>query len=251
MNICIVTLDSLRWDVMQAAEMNNILQYVDGRKWEKCGAQGTNTLPAHVALLQGGQVPYSLDENSRYYKETFRLFRPELSWNRSRKALYSVPESDNIVKGFEKLDYQSLGIGGVHWFSTEFQTSAFWQKWYFDAYMWHQAFSENDRKSFENQLWFLKQYQAKDFDRLFLFLNVATTHIPFWQGRAGWEGQLLAAQHVDALYPRLIDMMARPCHFIIMADHGTCFADKDNGVTGHGFVHDSVMTVGMCDFVLE
>jgi membrane-anchored protein YejM (alkaline phosphatase superfamily) len=254
MNICIITIDSLRYDVAVTADMSNILQYVEtkaGKCWQKCGAQGTNTLPAHVALFQGGQAPYSLDKNSKYYKDTFRLFRPQLHWNRNCKAWYNVPESDNIVKGFAALDYHTLGVGGVHWFSTDYQTSAFWEKWYFESYMWHQAFSENDKESFENQLWFLNQYQVKNFSELFLFVNIATTHIPFWQGRAGWEGQLLAAKHVDKLFPQLVNLIAKPCHFIIMGDHGTCFAEEDDGITGHGFVHESVMTVPMCDFILE
>jgi len=49
----------------------------------------------------------------------------------------------------------------------------------------------------------------------------------------------------------MANLIAKPCHFIILGDHGTCFAEMDDGVTGHGFVHESVMTVPMCDFILE
>ena len=255
-NICIITLDSLRYDIAiksyKTGKTSNIARY---GKWEKCQAHGDNTLPSHVALFQGGQVPYSLEKGNKYYFETFRFFKPELNWDRKKEAVYLLPEADSIPKSFELLGYETIGIGGVDWFNSNHLTSkSLWFPHsdyndfylYFKQFYWYPHFNQNEKESFRNQLKLCKRLDLDQYERLFFFINISSTHIPYHRGGGGLQGQKAELEYFDFLFPKFVELMPKPCHFLIMSDHGTCFGDDE--LWGHGFGHPKVWEVPVLDF---
>ena len=238
MNIAIITLDSLRYDTALEAFTPNIDKLGE---WTKAGAQGTYTLPAHMALFMNGKMPVSIGGK---FDKGKRWFWIDLPWD-NRQAEYQLPlGSPNIVKGFKSLGYDTVGIGGVNgWFNSDVPTSAVWKNNFFEWYMWCEQFSEGDKNGFANQIGFLeKGLHINEIEKLFLFVNVSATHIPY----LGLE-QKDALEYIDRHIMRLINLLPKPCHVFMFADHGDCIEEID-GLEGHGFVHEAVMTVPIMEF---
>lgn len=250
MNIAIITFDSLRYDSAMMANTPNFKRLFGADTWHKVYTHGTFTLPVHSALFQGGFLPATLDANepAPYNRTKGLLFRPELHWNRHRPALYSTPEAANIVKGFAKLSYRTIGIGGVHWFNTDFETSRFWKEHYFEEFYWQEDFSENFPDALERQMALMEKLNLRAEQKLFFFLNIASTHTPFRGLGQSRTAQVQCFEYVDSHLPRLLSLLPRPCHLVMFGDHGECFTEQD-GVFGHGFYHPSVMEVPMISLI--
>lgn len=248
MNFAIITIDSLRCDSLEISKTPILDEYLrtKDKKWHPVWAQGTYTLPSHIALFRDGHFPS--DETSDYgrgYKRRggFRWFAPKLPWNKRRDVMYPIPDnSPNIPKGFSMMGYNTVGIGGVGWFADSFKTSAFWQGEYFDDFFWNPFFREDHNNSFEHQIKKVKQLkrQGRLNAPLFFFLNISSTHIPC-RGNKTVKGQADAMEYVDSHIMEVIKELPRPLHLWIMADHGTCLGD--DGLVGHGFYHPKIMRV--------
>ena len=64
--------------------------------------------------------------------------------------------------------------------------------------------------------------------------------------------QVRSASYLDARTGELIDVFVRrgrPTTVVVCADHGECFGE--DGLSGHGFYHPSVMTVPLLVFRLN
>lgn len=254
MNLALVTIDSLRFDTTKKAKTPNLKRLFAQCAepgWVSVWSNATYTLPAHIALLHEGRLPST--QNPRvpgpYNRNKEIVFRAQLPW-KERDTTYPTPPAENIVRGFAKLGYRTIGVGGVHWFDTGFDASAFWQKHYFDEFHWDKSFAEDDPRAFENQLACLESALAeRDGRNLFLFMNIASTHSPFMGNPATVKGQALCLDYVDSHFDRLVALLPRPCHLFIMGDHGECFGE--NGLYGHGFYHPKVMEVPMVSLRLR
>jgi hypothetical protein len=254
MNIAIITIDSLRYDVAISSHLPNfnILFKKHGiDNWAKVFAHGTYTLVSHISIFQGGILPEirkcGLDI---YDRDMLNAFRVILPWERNKKALYPVPESPNLVKGFEKLGYETIGIGGVTWFMTNLATTNLWKDQYFSRFYWHDRFHSTNPKAFHEQIKFSRNllFNYPPNKKLFFFLNIPSTHIPYMNFGNNMDAQVKALEEVDKLFPELIDLIPKPCHFFIMSDHGECFGE--NGLWGHGFYHPKVMEIPMVNFII-
>jgi len=254
MNIGIITIDSLRWDTTRKAKTPNLekLFRAYGQKWVKVYAQATYTLPAHVAIFEDGHFPSNeLDDVPQIYtrRKKFRIFKSELSWNKKRRVLYPTPPADNIVKGFSKLGYWTVGVGGVHWFDSRFPTSNFWCPRYFDEFYWAPEFGEEYPDAFERQIGIIKTLSLEREKKVFFFLNISSTHRPC-RGDNSVRGQAKALEYVDKHIMQVINLVSKPVHWFILSDHGTCFK-KSDGANHHGFYHPKVMEIPMVSLLLE
>lgn len=257
MNVAIITLDSLRFDATQIANTPNIKNYFDRysneKNWVKVNSHGTYTLPAHMSILHNGRLPGDPELNFPYDAGhgSMSVFRNSLPWIRNKPAVFTLPDSQNIVKGFSKVGYRTVGIGGVGWFNTEVPTSAFWKDFYFDEFYWNSSFHEEDINSFENQLnltdQILNNHPADQ--KLFMFLNISSTHAPYRHNGNSVEGQARCLEYVDQHIPRLLEKLPKPCYVVMCADHGECFGE--DGYHGHAFYHPKVMEIPMNIFVME
>ncbi len=251
-NIAIITLDSLRYDAAVAADtpfihrlMRDCQENFTG--WVKVGANATYTLPAHLSLFHAGILPCDNTAGvpPPYNRTRLKVFRATLSWERKPESVvFPTPEAPNIVKGFSRLGYRTLAIGGVHWFDTRYETSGPIWKSYFDEFHWHRDFDEFTVDAFERQLALACPLLSKRDDRpLFFFLNIASTHMPYRGNEATPAGQAKCLEYVDSHLSKLIDALPKPLFLVLMADHGDCMGE--DGLWGHNFYHPKVMEIPM------
>lgn len=246
-SIVIVTVDSLRYDVADSAHTPNIQKLFSASQingWYKVGSHGTYTLPSHISMFHAGIMPCNnhKDIPFPYNREKLRVFKAQLAWNRQAKAMFPTPAAPNIVKGFAKIGYRTIGIGGVHWFNDKFVTSNFWRKNYFSEFYWNENYSEVCFTAFENQISKLKElriHQSKE--PIFLFLNIASTHTPYMGFGKSIEAQKKAFEYVDKHIPQLFEYLPSEFVLMLLSDHGECFGE-DN-LWGHGFYHPKIMEV--------
>jgi Sulfatase len=251
-NIAVITLDSLRYDAAVAANTPFIkglmTQWQENfTGWVKAGANATYTLPAHLSLFHAGILPCdnSPDVPPPYNRDKLKVFRATLSWQRQRSnVVFPTPEAPNIVKGFSRMGYRTLGIGGVHWFDTRYQTSGPIWKTYFDEFHWRPDFDEFTVDAFERQVVLARRLLSKPDDRpLFFFLNIASTHMPYRGNDANPAGQAKCLEYVDSHLAGLVDALPKPLFLVLMADHGDCMGE--DGLWGHGLYHPKVMEIPM------
>jgi hypothetical protein len=246
-SIILITLDSLRYDVTQIAETPNLNKFFMDNKssgWHKVGSHGTYTLPSHISFFQAGLMPCDNREETPapFNRNKEKLFKAQLAWERTTGARFPTPAAPNIIKGFKKLGYRTIGIGGVHWFNNKFPTSDIWHKRYFDEFYWKEKFSENNTKSLEHQIKLIKKLKVRENkEPVFLFLNISYTHKPYLGFGDSINGQKKAFEEVDKLIPQLQKVLPKKYHLLIMSDHGECFGE--DGLTGHGFYHPKIMEV--------
>lgn len=255
MNFFIVTLDCLRFDTTQIAKTPNFhslfAKYSQMKDWVQVGAHGTYTLPSHIALFHDGRTPANNDPRlpGPYNRNKEILFRPELAW-REKDATYPTPEAPNIVKGFDKLGYRTVGIGGVSWFSDRFETSDLWAKNYFQEFYWKPEYADNNMNNFENQIEKAKEILANHDQNvpLFFFINVASCHTPYMNNDPNVEGQARCLEYIDDNIMRVVNDLPKPVHVLFMADHGECFGEDGNW--GHAIYHPKVLEIPMQSFII-
>jgi len=246
-SIVVVTIDSLRFDVAQQAETPHIRALFrasasDG--WIKVGSHGTYTLPSHISMFHAGIFPCDNrpDVPPPYNREKEKLFKAQLAWERTTGARFPTPAAPNIVRGFERMGYRTLGVGGVHWFNDRFITSDLWKTQYFREFHWKEDFSENCSIAFENQIGLIRKLRLDQEKRpVFLFLNVSSTHTPYMGFGRSLDGQKKALEYVDSHLPELLDVLPDRFLMLLLSDHGECFGE--DGLWGHSFYHPSIMEV--------
>jgi hypothetical protein len=248
MNFAIITLDSLRYDVAVSHDIESRFAY----NWKKVYARADNTLPAHIALLHGGQFPFGFDDNQ--YSLDRRIMKLNLGWDKDKEAIYKLGDSNGLVWAFRDLNYYTVGIGGVGWFDKRYRTSNHIWSQMFSHFHWDRKFCEFDDHNFEKQISYLEKFNLKQFDgQLFLFINVASTHYPYMKNPVSKTGQKMAFHYVDNHIHELFSLLPKPCHVFIMADHGECFGEIYHGreLWGHGFFHEKVFEIPATNFILR
>ncbi|MBU1046178.1 alkaline phosphatase family protein [Patescibacteria group bacterium] len=246
-SIVLITLDSLRYDVTQIAEtpnFNNIFKKYKSSGWHKVGSHGTYTLPSHISMFHAGLMPCDNNENTPapFNRNKEKIFKAQLAWERTTGAKFPTPAAKNIIKGFEKLGFRTIGIGGVHWFNNKFPTSNIWYKKYFKEFYWKEKFSENNPNSLTHQIELIEKLKINQEKKpVFLFLNISSTHKPYMGFEKSILGQKKALEEVDKLLPKLLLNLPKRYHLMVLSDHGECFGE-DN-LWGHGFYHPKIMEV--------
>ena len=92
-------------------------------------------------------------------------------------------QGSNIVDGFRKLGYQTIGSGAVDWFNPSSDTgrilSTPFEHFYYAGNTW----------SLQRQLsWIESKLSNTPIDQpRFVFLNVGETHVPYWHEGAEWD----------------------------------------------------------------
>ena len=248
-NIAVITLDALRWNATNMA----VTPYLErlftrtNTKWNKVYAQGTFTLPSHIAIFQNGQFPSNefdekIPDGYTRRNDKFRWFQVKLPWKeKMRRCKFELPEAQNLVKSFERLGYNTIGIGGVNWFSAEVETTNIWNH-YFKIFHWQKDFQEQDFDAFEKQIELIHTIDLSP--PLFFFLNISATHIPC-RGNKSTIGQAEALGYIDSHIMEVIDLLPKPLTLFLLSDHGTLFEEDKAGLTGHGFYHPKVMEIPM------
>ncbi len=268
-NILLITLDSLRYDVARAAHVAsrtpNLSRLLPPSGWEPRHAPGTFTWPAHHAIFAG-----FLPKPAVPGRPADRLFMCRPTAGKTIHAKTYVIEGANLVSGLADMGYRSVCIGGVEYFSSRTPLGSVFPNMFQHSY-WSPEFGQSEYDSTRHQV-------QKALDVLeaapdtetpsagqpltFMFLNVSATHVPHAHYLAhprqgapeavdGWESQLAALAYADRHLGRLFDALPSigPWLVIACADHGDAFGD--DGYSGHGIGHPSVLTVPYAEALVD
>ncbi|HVX15438.1 MAG TPA: sulfatase-like hydrolase/transferase [Pirellulales bacterium] len=247
-----ITLDSLRFDTaaqaLQAGTTPTFQKLVG--QWERRHTSATYTLPAHVSMFSGS-MPRPPRGDDRSVESEPRMFALSTSWSRykGRNIRYFFDDAENVPKGFESKGYQTIGLGGVGWFSNEVKASSFWEGRYFQKFLYKPSYGEQNPRAFEEQITDLAALlRGLEPGRRFVFVNVSSTHRPYsnGDGTMSVKSQRMCLEYVDQHLPKLLELFPRGAVGVVCGDHGDCMGE--DGLWGHNVVHEQVMTVPYAEF---
>lgn len=163
----------------------------------------------------------------------------------------------NLIEGFRRLGYRTIGSGSVAWFNPSTATGAVlgapFERFHFAGDTW----------SLRQQLAWLEHELARvpEGQPVFLFLNVGETHVPYWHDGAPWPrwpspcvpfgGSACSARESrrrQRACLRWVDHQLQPLlsrfgasTILVCADHGDCWGE--DGLWEHGISHPATLTV--------
>lgn len=254
-DVLMVTLDTLRLDVAEAAIERGLIPHLqkmlpDG-VWERRHTSATFTYAAHQAFFAGFlPTPQSAGLHERLFAARF----PGSETTGERTFVFDAPD---MVSGLAGVGYHTICIGGVGFFNKKSPLGNVLPSLFQESY-WDESLGVTSAESTENQVRVAidaieKLERGK---RLFLFVNISALHQPNCIFSADAtadspETQMQALAYVDKHLAALLDYMQKrsPLLCIISSDHGTAYGD--DGYWGHRNPHHSVWNVPYAEFVLE
>jgi hypothetical protein len=253
-DVLFVTLDTLRYDVAQAAfqrdEIPTLKRMLPASGWEKRHSPASFTYAAHQAFFAGFlPTPASPGSHPRLLAAGFKG-----STTTTDQTL--VFEASDIVSGFAAAGYHTLCIGGVGFFNKLNPLGSVLPGLFAESH-WCPEFGVTDPESTKNQVDFvLRRCRAlPKTQRLFLFLNVSALHQPNCYYLPGckqdnMESHAAALRYVDSELPRLFATLQEraPVLCVVCSDHGTAYGE--DGYRGHRVSHPTVWDVPYAEFVL-
>jgi hypothetical protein len=249
-SILFITLDSCRYDTFEAADAPNLKSV--GQLF-KAHAPGSFTFSSHSAMFIG--FTPGVDEAEAYANPHYaRIFR--LAGGNSGAEPWVRLSGRNVIDGFRRLGYLTVGTGAAGWFNPALLTSRPLVR-PFDKF-----FYGGDTYYLRKQIDFVMRTIRDETGPLFVFMNIGETHVPYWHEGAPWpldDGPCKAFRQDDGNDPALCRERQRACvewidsqlapvldHFkdanaIVCADHGDAWGE--DGQWGHGFQHPTVIDV--------
>jgi len=266
----LVTWDSCRYDVYQAARTPVLDRHADAQKgW----AMATYTLPAHQAMFSGF-LPHVFEAQPFYNRYVQQLWRISHRNVHVKPLVTFTENTENVVAGFRQRGYYTAGVAAMDWFARPSSLQ--------NGFEWFRVTGTKARE--QNQL-LLRQISRKAARRpCFAFVNFGETHSPFrHEGSTAandeasqkvslsrlynqrgvheedhgfdevlFRRQVACAEYLDARMGALIDFFTRrgtPTTVVVCADHGECLGEQ--GLYGHAFYHEKVMEVPILIFRLN
>jgi hypothetical protein len=181
-----------------------------------------------------------------------KLFKLEGGGFAIGKAAFEL-NGQNIIVGFRRKGYKTIGSGAVGWFDPKTETGQLLTA-DFDQFFYTGI-------SLAKQINWMKGAIVAAFEYpQFCFLNVGEIHVPYWHEGATWpptddpcvpystknrvddcrERQRSCCEYVDGVIKEIIDPFLGAT-ILICADHGDCWGE-DNPWE-HGFSHPMTLTV--------
>jgi hypothetical protein len=253
-DILLLTLDTLRYDVAEAARAAGQTPFLagllSGGAWEARHTPGSFTYAAHQAFFAGFlPTPATPGPHSR-------LFALRFPGSRTTAPETCVFDTPDIVSGLAGRGYHTLCIGGVGFFDRRSPLGRVLPGLFAESH-WTPALGVTGPHSTELQVALAVDRLAAlpAARRVFLFLNASALHAPNHLFTPGATvdtpaTQAAALAYVDHHLPPLFAALRRraPLLAIICSDHGTAYGD--DGYHGHRLAHPTVWTVPYAEFVL-
>ncbi|MEZ4318496.1 MAG: STM4013/SEN3800 family hydrolase [Myxococcota bacterium] len=252
-DLLFVTLDTLRFDVAQAAfeagELPVLGPHLGPGGWEERHTPGSFTYAAHTAFF-AGFLPTPVAPGPHE-----RLFALAFPGSETIGPGTMVLEGPDIVRGLSARGFRTICIGGTGFFNLQTPLGSELPG-RFDEAHWDVSLGVTDPHSAENQVARALERLADFPDRpVFLFVNISAMHQPnrfYVPGKLAddLESHRAALRYVDgALAPLLAAFAERgDALALVMSDHGTLYGE--GGHTGHRVGHPAVWTVPYAQFRL-
>jgi hypothetical protein len=255
-SVLFLTLDSCRYDTFAGADLPNLKRV---GPLHRAQAPSHFTYGSHMAMF-AGFTPGDCQRMESFVNPKFgKIFRMMGGADHSHGEDYFRLEGRNIVDGFKRLGYLTLGTGTMGWFDPAADTShsliCEFERYFFTP----RPRSQNGLKQ---QLGWVQGElaQAPPERPVFLFMNIGETHVPYHYPGAPWERpspcvpfreegnsatecrrrQTACAEYVDGL---LGDLLAAfdGANILVCADHGDAWGE--DGLWGHCISHPKVLEV--------
>ena len=241
-SVLFVTLDSCRYDTFAGANVP-ALQAVG--PLHKAQAPSHFTFGSHAAMFAGftpGVASVAAPLINPKFGKIFKLTGAAFP---GKGGEGFTLEGRNILEGFKRLGYRSLGSGAVRWFdpgtpAAQLLISDF-DEFFYPGNSW----------SLNRQLTWIDQQLARcSGSPVFLFLNIGETHVPYYHDGAPWareDNPCVPFQTVD----RSADCRLRQRACLEFVDaalgpllerfSGDCWGE--DGLWEHGISHPMTLTV--------
>jgi hypothetical protein len=248
-SILFITLDSCRYDTFEAAHAPNLKSV--GPLF-KAHAPGSFTFSSHSAMFIG--FTPGIEEEVAYANPHYaRIFRVAGAGGAAEPWVRL--SGRNVIDGFRRLGYLTVGTGAAGWFNPALMTSRPLVR-PFDKF-----FFAGDTYFLRKQIDFVMRTIREETTRpLFVFMNIGETHVPYWHEGAPWplddgpmkafregndplackERQRACLEWVDKEMAPVLDHFG-DANAIVCADHGDAWGE--DGLWGHGFQHPTVIDV--------
>lgn len=250
-SILLVTLDSCRFDTFLAAR-TPVLDQVSSLF--EAQAPSHFTYGSHAAIF-AGFTPGVPALAAPFLNPKFaRLFRLDRAGHAGHGAAGFSLHGDDIVQGFRKAGYRTVGTGAAGWFDPATPVSRRLTGNFHDFYF-------AGHRGVRSQVDFIEKALKRNAGRnAFAFVNVGETHVPYHFEGAPWPQddnpcvpfqhvdraetcrtrQRLCCEHVDEALAPLIRTFAHAT-ILVCADHGDCWGE--DGLWEHGVSHPKTLTV--------
>jgi membrane-anchored protein YejM (alkaline phosphatase superfamily) len=253
-SVLFLTLDSCRYDTFLAA---NIPHLKATGELHRVMAPGNFTYASHMAMFMGftpgDAQALQAGVNPKYGK----IFRMSQGGIAGKGKEYFLLEGRNIVDGFNRKGFHTIGTGAVGWFNTETETA---QNLVGDFQEFYYPGNPSITWTLEAQLDWLSRKLSVDDAPAFVFLNIGETHVPYYYRGASWSAednpcvpfgdsndadvsrqrQTSALEWVDRTLAPLLKAFSDST-VIACADHGDCWGE--DGLWEHGISHPKVLEV--------
>jgi hypothetical protein len=247
-----VTLDSCRFDTFEATATPNL---DDLGPLHRTMAPGNFTFASHAAMFVGFTPGLAGSHEPWLNPKRGKIFKLVGGGYPSKGTEFVTLKGKNIIDGFNRQGYTTLGSGAVGWFDDSTMTATAltgdFDKFFYSGNCW----------SLDKQLaWADEQLQGLIGKKVFMFLNIGETHVPYYYEGAPWDReynpcrpfaedndadecrrrQALCLQWVDDRLGPLLDRFAH-ANTIVCADHGDAWGE--DGLWEHGIHHPTVLEV--------
>jgi len=251
-SILFVTLDSCRYDTFENANVPNMKKV---GPLHKAHAPSNFTFGSHAAMFVGFTPGMAKEEKSFVNPKFGKIFKLVGPGFPGKGTEFITLSGENIIQGFNNLDYITIGTGAVDWFNPKTETRHVLSKDF------KHFFYPGNTYSLEKQLDWIDSKIHENADKpLFVFVNVGETHTPYYYKDAPWslnenpcvpfgknndantcrERQTKCLEFIDEKMKNLLeDFLAAST--LMCADHGDCWGEDD--LWEHGIHHEMVLTV--------
>jgi hypothetical protein len=213
------------------------------------------TFGSHSAMFVGFTPGISCKQESFLNPKYGKIFKMVNAGFAGKGTEHIVLEGENIIQGFNNLNYTTIGSGGVGWFDPNTDTGKVLGKDF--QFFNYPGNSFSLGKQIE---WINKKIQENNEKPLFVFLNIGETHVPYYFLDAPWDKnynpcvpfsdkndadeckkrQTKCLEFVDMKISSLLEQFSES-NIVICADHGDCWGE--DGLWEHGIFHDKVFEV--------
>jgi membrane-anchored protein YejM (alkaline phosphatase superfamily) len=251
-SILFITLDSCRYDAFVEARAPNLKSLAP---LHRAQSPSHFTYGAHAAFFMGF-TPGDASRQEPYVNPKYgKIFRMQGGGNPGTAPPYLILEGHNIIDGLKKNSYRTVGTGAVNWFNPQQPTGRVLSADF-------EAFAYAAGPALKKQLEWIDSKLAQVASRtpVFVFLNLAETHVPYYYDNAPWDRgynpaaafgtnndaaeawrrQVACVEWCDKLLEPLLARFANDT-VIICADHGDCWGE--DGLWEHGVSHEKTLEV--------
>jgi len=213
------------------------------------------TFGSHSAMFVGFTPVMSSKKESFLNPKFGKIFKMINAGFAGKGTEHITLEGENIIQGFKKLDYVTIGSGSVGWFDPNNDTGKVLGKDF------HHFYYPGNMFSLGKQLdWIDKKIEENSQKPLFIFLNIGETHVPYYYKDAPWDvnynpcvpfsdkndanecktRQTKCLEFIDEKICPLLTQFSESS-VLICSDHGDCWGE--DGLWEHGIFHEKVLEV--------